>query len=260
MTKKIDYLLEDEPIVNQLFVCISFLSPEGIKNCQIRGLKIRGVYATKEDAGKRADELSKIDPDFHVFVGEVGKWLPWDPDPNDIEDQIYQEKELQDIMKGYKENLDKAKRMQEQRKRDMISNAAKEEQSKLEQRKSKYRKKHDAKKKQKRFEKLAEQSLERKEKGNADVKTQMHDEEDGDDEISEEEEKNKEKKILLTDKEKEIKSHDEKLKEKDGMAKLERERIINNEKVLKEKTEALGSVESKLQKIEDLFKKINNNK
>ena len=49
------------------------LSPEGIRNCNVRGLKIRGVYNTQEEANKRAEYLQKIDPNFHVFVGEVGK-------------------------------------------------------------------------------------------------------------------------------------------------------------------------------------------
>ena len=53
MSKEIDYLTEDEVINNKLYVCMSFLSPEGIKNCSVRGLKIRGVYKTQEEANKR---------------------------------------------------------------------------------------------------------------------------------------------------------------------------------------------------------------
>ena len=34
-TKYIDYLTEDEIIMSQQWVCISFLSPEGIKNCSM---------------------------------------------------------------------------------------------------------------------------------------------------------------------------------------------------------------------------------
>lgn len=158
--KKVDHLNEDEVIKTQQFVCISFLSPEGIKNCSVRGLKIRGVYATKEEADKRADELQKIDPDFDVFVGEVGKWLPWDPEPNSVEDQVYQEKELNDLMKGYKDNLDKAKKMQQQRKTDMIKSAAVDEQSKSGPSiKERLQKKLEEKKKDKKFNDLAKKQL-----------------------------------------------------------------------------------------------------
>lgn len=135
-TKYIDYLDEDEVISNQKWVCVSFLSPEGIKNCTLRGLKVRGVYGTRAEADQRAKDLQAIDPDFDVFVGEMGKWLPWDPDPNDedkVKDQHYQEQQLNELMKGYKENLSKAKRHQEQRKRDMIEKAAFEEQNKAQQ-------------------------------------------------------------------------------------------------------------------------------
>ena len=97
---------------------MSFLSPEGIRNCKVRGLKIRGVYATREEADERAKKLQTVDPDFHVFVGDIGKWLPWDPDPNSISDQVYKEDELNKLMKNYKDNREKAKTMEEQRKKN----------------------------------------------------------------------------------------------------------------------------------------------
>jgi DNA repair exonuclease SbcCD ATPase subunit len=129
-TKYIDYLNEDKPIPGQLWVCISFLSPEGLKNCSVYGLKIRGVFGTRKEAESHANELQKTDPDFHVFVGEMGKWLPWNPSPDSIDDNVYQEKELNNLMKEYKKNMAKAKEMEEQRKRDMLEKAAREEQFK----------------------------------------------------------------------------------------------------------------------------------
>jgi len=121
--KKIDYLTEDDPISGQHWVCMSFLSPEGIKNCKIRGIKVRGVYDTKEEADERAKYLQQIDPDFSTFVGEIGKWLPINPDPNDIPDQVYAEEQLNDLMKSYKKNLEKAKITEHQRKNELLKNA-----------------------------------------------------------------------------------------------------------------------------------------
>jgi len=118
--KRIDYLKEDEPVYGQKWICVSFLSPEGISNCKLRGFKFRGAYDSREDADKRASELQSVDPDFHVFVGEVGKWLPWDPDPNSIEDQQYKEEELQKLMKKYKENREQVKQMESERKEQML--------------------------------------------------------------------------------------------------------------------------------------------
>ena len=45
----------------------------------VRGVKVRGVYQSKEEANARASKLHKTDSNFHVFVGQVGYWLPWDP-------------------------------------------------------------------------------------------------------------------------------------------------------------------------------------
>lgn len=130
-TKYVDQLTPDSPIPGQLWACLSFLSPEGVRNCSVRGLKIRGVFATREEAEKHAKTLSESDI-FHVFVGEVGKWLPWDPNPNDAEDQVYQEEELQKLMYSYKQNQEKAKKMQQQRKSDMIHTATQDEDKKSE--------------------------------------------------------------------------------------------------------------------------------
>jgi len=139
--KEIDYLDEDEPIVGQKWACISFLSPEGIKNCKIRGIKIRGVYSSREEADTQAERLTKVDPDFHIFVGEVGKWLPQDPDPESAQDEVYQEKELQALMKEYKQNREKAKQFEAERKQKMLREAIQEEKNKKEGKEKKHRKK-----------------------------------------------------------------------------------------------------------------------
>lgn len=122
-TRKIDYLTEDAPLAGQSYVCMSFLSPEGIRNCKVRGLKIRGVFATRDEADRHAEEIQKIDSDFHVFVGEVGKWLPWDPDPNSVTDQNYKEEELQKVMQAYNKNREQVKKLEKERKDELIKNA-----------------------------------------------------------------------------------------------------------------------------------------
>ena len=70
----------------------------------VRGLKVRGVYESKESAERRAKKLQTLDADFHVFVGQVGYWLPWDPEADLIEGQEYKDQELNKLMKLYKEN------------------------------------------------------------------------------------------------------------------------------------------------------------
>jgi len=70
----------------------------------VRGLKIRGVYGTQGEAVARSKKLQRNDTIHNVFVGEVGKWLPWDPNPNAVAEQEYAEDQLNTLMKKYKEN------------------------------------------------------------------------------------------------------------------------------------------------------------
>lgn len=74
----------------------------------VRGLKVRGVYSSTTEAEMRAKKLQRSDPLHNIFIGEVGKWLPWDPSPNAIANQEYAEDQLNQLMKKYKEN-DEAK-------------------------------------------------------------------------------------------------------------------------------------------------------
>jgi hypothetical protein len=70
----------------------------------IRGLKVRGVYNTHEEAKVRAQVLQRMDRSHNVFVGQVGYWLPWDPNPDAVTESEYMEKDLNTLMKQYKQN------------------------------------------------------------------------------------------------------------------------------------------------------------
>lgn len=239
-TKYVDYLKEDTPIPGQLWVCISFLSPEGIKNCTVRGLKVRGVYGTKQEAEKRAEELNKIDPDFHVFVGETGKWLPWDPEPDNVQDNVYQEKELNDLMKAYKENRDKAKTMQQERKEDLIRKAAVEEQSKTNNTNTN-NKSHDPNKARDRLRK----KLEDRQQG-----AKVEEVED----IEEVPAK------VLTDKEKELRKLEEQVKAQDNFVKEELTSVHETQKQIADKEQTVNTINDKLAKIQELYGKLNQKK
>ena len=70
----------------------------------IRGVKLRGNYATQEEATARAKKLQRQDPVHNIYVAQVGKWLAWDPNPHDVSEHEYAEDQLNDLMKSYKEN------------------------------------------------------------------------------------------------------------------------------------------------------------
>ena len=70
----------------------------------VRGLKLRGNYSTQEEAAARAKKLQRNDPVHNIFLVAVGKWMAWDPSPNDVAEQEYAEDQLNTLMKSYKEN------------------------------------------------------------------------------------------------------------------------------------------------------------
>ena len=87
----------------------------------IRGLKVRGVFDTIEEAKNRSEFLKKIDNKFDIFIGEVGCWCPWSPNPNDLQNQEYTESQLNTLMKKYKENMESKDALFEQRKQESIN-------------------------------------------------------------------------------------------------------------------------------------------
>ena len=123
MSTKPDYLTEDNLLPsNQKYVCMSFLKPQKEDNTTLSGIKIRGVFEEYDDACKHAKRLQECDPYHHVFVGEMGKWLPHDPDPDSkyVKDFEYANEQLNNMMKSYVDNQEKAKLFHEQRKNDMV--------------------------------------------------------------------------------------------------------------------------------------------
>lgn len=90
----------------------------------VHGLKVRGVYSTHDQATARAKALNKKDPYFNVYVADVGEWLPWDPDPDEVPSSEYQNEELNRLMQSYKENAAKREAFFEEEKRQKVAAAA----------------------------------------------------------------------------------------------------------------------------------------
>jgi hypothetical protein len=121
---------------NMKFICLSFLTNKetGIK-ATVTGVRFGGAYATYEEACAQAKAIQQLDKYHNVFVGEGGKWLPFDPDPNSpaVKDSEYIDVKLNELMKGHKDNQEKAKIFHELRKTEkMIENVTEnlEQQSK----------------------------------------------------------------------------------------------------------------------------------
>ena len=112
---KIDNLDED-PVNgdNTVYVLVSFASPEGIMNCNIRALKIRNykgkaaIFSTYEEADRAAKELQLTDKYFDVFVMTNGKWFAWDPNPADrkyVQAERFDNSKEQEVMDGINKSI-----------------------------------------------------------------------------------------------------------------------------------------------------------
>lgn len=92
----------------------------------IRGLKIRGVYPTQEEAELRCKMLREIDPNHDIMVGPVGMWMPWDPEAYKTGRVEYMEEELNQLMHEKQKNEANAKNAFEQRVKDSKQKAIEE--------------------------------------------------------------------------------------------------------------------------------------
>ncbi len=84
----------------------------------IRGIKIRGVFGSDQEAQVRAKRLQKIDPNFNIYMGAVGKWMAWDPEPSRVPNQEYANDQLNSLMKKYQTNQDERDEYYAKRKRE----------------------------------------------------------------------------------------------------------------------------------------------
>jgi hypothetical protein len=89
----------------------------------MRGIKVRGVFSTEAEASARAKRLQKSDPNFNIYMGAVGKWMAWEPDPNKISTQEYANEQLNTLMQKYRENEEAREVFYTEQKRQRIGTA-----------------------------------------------------------------------------------------------------------------------------------------
>lgn len=76
----------------------------------IRGIKVRGVFASQKEAEMRCKLLREVDPNHDVYVGPVGMWVPFHPDAYKTGRVEYMEETLNQLMAEKKKNEDNAKK------------------------------------------------------------------------------------------------------------------------------------------------------
>ena len=86
------FLDEHEEALNEEF---------GKKNdfqTSVRGIKVRGVFPTQQEAEMRCKMVREVDPNFDVYVGQVGVWVPFHPEAYKTGRVEYMEEELNQLM------------------------------------------------------------------------------------------------------------------------------------------------------------------
>lgn len=122
----IDFLFEDPPISNQKFALVSIVGPNMPQKCDTWGLKVRGVAESEDKARTLAQKIMRIDNNYDVYTVEVGKFFPIVVEPSSIDSVEYQNEQLNELVKNYIENKEKANEHWNKRKNEMITEAVKE--------------------------------------------------------------------------------------------------------------------------------------
>jgi len=95
-----------------------------------RGIKVRGVFGSQEEAEMRCKMLREQDPNHDVYVGGVGIWMPFHPEAYKTGRVEYLEKDLNELMSHKKKNDEISKeqfkeRVKESKKKAIQENIAK---------------------------------------------------------------------------------------------------------------------------------------
>ena len=113
-------------VSGQNWALVSFVSPTSNQKTSSIGMKIRGVFDTREEATEYIKRLIRIDPMFDIFICEMYNWCLVPPDPELIADQNYQEEQLNSLVSEYRKNQIYAREHFEERKRELKEQAADE--------------------------------------------------------------------------------------------------------------------------------------
>jgi hypothetical protein len=92
----------------------------------VRGLKIRGVFPSQEEAEMKCKKIRDMDPNHDILVGPVGIWLPWDPDAYKTGRIEFMEDELNQLHSEKIKNESKAKEEFERRVKETKKKAIEE--------------------------------------------------------------------------------------------------------------------------------------
>jgi hypothetical protein len=92
----------------------------------VHGLKARGHFPTEDEAKEHAKKARDRDPNHSTFVGPVGIWMAWDPDPYKTKAVEFMEEELNQLHKEKIKNEELARQEFDKRVRETKRKAIQE--------------------------------------------------------------------------------------------------------------------------------------
>jgi len=112
---------------SQNFACLSFFEGKDKDGKNLMYMRLGGVSDSYDNACEMAKNINQEDNVHNVFVGEVGKWLPIVSNVSKtsseyVEDVEYANEQLNELMKGYHTNQEKAKLFYEHNKNEKMIN------------------------------------------------------------------------------------------------------------------------------------------
>lgn len=126
-SRNVDVLDEDVfTVPGQNYALLSFVGPDQRQKNDKFGMKIRGVFNTKEEADAHVRKIRKFDTITDVYMVDLYKWLLLPPPSNPLElenaEVKYDEsqKYLEDLVTGHRKNQELAKQHFEERKAAVI--------------------------------------------------------------------------------------------------------------------------------------------
>jgi hypothetical protein len=75
----------------------------------VRGLKVRGTFSTQEEAERNCKKLRERDPTHDIYLGQVGVWMPFEPNAYKTGEVEFLEPELNRLHQEKIKNEAKAK-------------------------------------------------------------------------------------------------------------------------------------------------------
>ena len=115
-----DHLATDTVTVpGQNYARVSIVGSTTNQKHEQCGIKIRGVFNTKDEADEHVKKIRMEDKTFDVYLVDMYKWLLVPPDNSKIEDQTHVDEKLNEIISTHKNEQYKAKELYEIRKDEL---------------------------------------------------------------------------------------------------------------------------------------------